>query len=199
MAAVTDPDGPDFIPVSERVAVFDNDGTSWCERPDYAPTSFQVSLARSMAAQVKADPDTMPFKAWFANVRDALRSYGYGQAYIDMNATFAGMPVEAYRDSARAWLENTRHSRSGVRHSDLYYPPMMELKDLLLEIGFQVCIVTAQRRGMALWIHHDDSEREYDYDRGARKIAELCERNPRAFEVSIQRDWTRVFREVSLE
>lgn len=285
LAAVTDPDGPDFIPGPERVAVFDNDGTSWCERPDFVSTSFQVSLARSMAALGKADPDSMPFKAWFANDRDALRAYSYRQAYIDLNACFAGMPVEAYRDSARAWLDRQRHSRFGVNPADLYYAPMMELKDLLLANGFQVWIitgsaqdfvrsfseqvvgippervigtwttpvyretadgsaelvrgplqtynghenkpahieqrigrrpvfaagnsnndqamcryaVTGERRGMALWIHHDDPEREYDYDSGTRRIAELCERNPRAFEVSIRRDWTRVFRGVSLE
>lgn len=285
LAAITDPEGADFIPVAERVAVFDNDGTSWCERPDYAPTSFQVSLARSMAAQGKADPDSMPFKAWFANDRDALREYGYGQAYVEMNASFAGMPVSAYRDSARAWLDRERHSRFGVRYTDLYFVPMMELKDLLLAHGFQVWVVTGaaqdfvrsyseqvigippervigtwttpvyekaedgtatlvrgalqtynghenkpahieqrigrrpvfaagnsnndesmcryavtgERRGMALWVHHDDSGREYDYDRGTSRIAELCDQHPGAFEVSIKRDWTRVFREVSLE
>jgi len=59
--------------------------------------------------------------------------------------------------------------------------------------------ITGERRGMALWIHHDDSEREYDYDRSTKRIAELCHQHPGAFEVSIKRDWTRVFREVSLE
>ncbi|MEN8006598.1 MAG: haloacid dehalogenase-like hydrolase [Candidatus Krumholzibacteriota bacterium] len=285
LAAVTDPDGGDFIPVAERVAVFDNDGTSWCERPDYAATSFQVSLAGSMAAQGKVDPDDMPFKAWFADDRDALREYGFRQAYIDLNASCAGMPVSAYRDSARAWLDRQRHSRYGVRFTDLYFAPMLELKDLLVAHGFQVWIVTGaaqdfvrsyseqaigippervigtwttpvyekaadgtatlvrgavqtynghenkpahieqrigrrpvfaagnsnndqamcryavtgERRGMALWIHHDDSAREYDYDRSTKRIAELCARHPGAFEVSIKKDWTRVFRDVSLE
>jgi hypothetical protein len=32
---VTDPDGPDYVPPSERVAVFDNDGTLWSEQPIY--------------------------------------------------------------------------------------------------------------------------------------------------------------------
>ncbi len=285
LAAVTDPAGTDFIPEAERVAVLDNDGTSWCERPDYASTRFQVSLARSLAAQGKADPDSMPFKAWFADDRDALREYGFSQAYIDMNAVFAGMPVTAYRDSVRIWLDRTRHSRYGVSYTDLYYAPMLELKDLLEKNGFQVWIVTGAaqdfvrsfieqatgippervigtwttpeykeaedgsvtmvrgavqtynghenkpahieqrigrrpvfaagnsnndqsmcryavtgpRRGLAIWIHHDDAEREYEYDRSTKLIAELCEQHPRAFEVSIKRDWTRIFPGVSLE
>ena len=33
VARVTDPSSPDFVPVPERVAVFDNDGTLWAERP----------------------------------------------------------------------------------------------------------------------------------------------------------------------
>lgn len=36
VAAVTDRDSPDFVPERDRVAVFDNDGTLWTERPVYA-------------------------------------------------------------------------------------------------------------------------------------------------------------------
>jgi phosphoserine phosphatase len=281
LAAVTDPAGADFIPAAERVAVLDNDGTSWCERPDNASTGFQVSLARSMAAAGTVDAEAMPFKAWFAGDRDALRAYGYTQAYIDMNKSFAGMPVAAYRDSARAWLDRNHHSRYGVPRTDLYYAPMLELKDLLLAHDFQVWIVTGSaqdfvrsfseqvvgippervigtwttpvyrveedgtaylvrgplqtynghenkpahveqrigrrpvfaagnsnndqsmcryavtgdHRGLAIWIHHDDADREYDYDRSTGDIADLCENHPAAHEVSIKRDWDRVFGE----
>ena len=280
LAAVTDTAGPDFVPAPERVAVFDHDGTSWNERPGYAPTTFQVDLARSMAAAGKCDPEAMPFKAWFANDRDALREYGFGQAYIDMNASFAGMPVAAYRDSARAWLGRTKHERYGVTHDKLYYQPMLQLIDLLHEHDFQVWIITGSaqdfvrsfseeftgvpcervigsfttpvygeaadgtvvmkrgaeqhynghehkpahieqrigrrpvfaagnsnndyymmnyavtgaHRGLAIWIHHDDGEREYDYGRPG-KIGGLCEKHPWAYEVSMTRDWGRIFGE----
>ena len=279
LAAVTDPFSPEFVPVGERIAVFDNDGTSWCERPDYASTKFQVSLARSMAALGKADPEAMPFKAWFADDRDALRKYGYTQAYIDMNATFAGLPVAAYRDSAQAWLDAQRHSRYGVPYTDLYYTPMLELMRLLEAHGFQVWVVTGaaqdfvrtyieqaagippervigtwttpiyeenpdgsvslvrgplqtynghenkpahieqrighrpvfaagnsnndqamcryavtgDHRGLAIWIHHDDAEREFAYDRSTKRIAELVRNHPAAHEVSMKSDWERIF------
>ncbi len=142
LTAVTDEEGPDFIPVPERIAVFDNDGTSWCERPDYGPTAFQVHLARSLAARGQIDGTAMPFAAWFADDRDALRAFGWSEAYVQMNAAFAGMPVTAYRDSARAWLARERHPRFGVPHTDLYYRPMLELMRLLEGRGFQVWIVT---------------------------------------------------------
>jgi len=142
LAAVTDESGSEFVPVPERIAVFDNDGTSWNERPGYPSTNFQIDLARSMVAAGKADAAAMPFKAWFADDRGALREYGWSKAYEEMNASFAGMPVEAYRDSARAWLALTAHPRYGVTHDELYYLPMLQLMALLEDHGFQVWIVT---------------------------------------------------------
>ncbi len=142
LTAVTDPVSPDFVPVPDRIAVFDNDGTSWNERPGYAPTTFQVDLARSFAAAGEIDAEAMPFKAWFANDRGALREFGFGEAYRQLNASFAGMSVTAYRDSARSWLGRTLHERYQVTHDKLYYAPMLELMALLREHDFQVWIVT---------------------------------------------------------
>jgi phosphoserine phosphatase len=280
LAAVTDPDHPDFIPVAERVAVLDNDGTFWCERPDYASTMFQRSLLISMIDQGKVDGARAPYPAWRAYDRDALRAFGWSEAYRRMNMAFAGMPVATYRDSATAWLDRHPHSEFQVRHTELYYRPMLELARLLEANGFQVWVVTGAaqdfvrsyieqaagippervigswtpartvlendtitvvrdsvqvyngyqaktanietrigrrpvfaagnsnndhpmclyavtgpRRGLALWIHHDDREREYDYDRGTDRIRRLTEQHPDAHEVSIRRHWRRVFRE----
>ncbi len=278
LAAVTDTAGSDFIPVPERIATLDNDGTAWCERPDGAPGDFQVDLARSLAARGLVDTEAMPFKAWFADDRDALRKYGWNESYIQLTAAFAGMPVTAYRDSALVWLDRHRHVDFGVPYTELYYQPMLELMSLLEQHGFQVWIVTAAaqdfvrayseevigippervigtwtqpvyvehpdgtaslvrgdtqvynghehkpatietrigrrpvfaagnsnndepmcryavtgaRRGLAIWIHHDDEEREYDYGSPG-KIGELCDDHPAAHEVSMKRDWARVF------
>ena len=278
VASITNSASADFIPVHDRVAVFDNDGTSWCERPGFASAKFQASLLGSLAAGGKIDGEAMPYKAWIANDRGALRKYGMSLAYREMNAAFAGMPVAAYRDSARAWLDRTHHERYGVRHTELYYLAMLELQQLLKTHDFQVWIVTGAAQGfvrsytedvlgippghvigswtqpvyheidgqgvlvrgdvqnynghenkpaaietrigkrpvfaagnsnngqpmmrwavtgpyraLGLWIHHDDNDREYDYDRGTGKIADLVNKNPGAFEVSIKDDWARVF------
>ncbi|MEZ4386952.1 MAG: HAD family hydrolase [Candidatus Krumholzibacteriia bacterium] len=279
VAAVSDPASPDFVPVAARIAVFDNDGTSWCERPGYGPTRFQVSLLRSLVDRGQVDRDAMPFRAWLADDRDALREFGWNEAYRQMNAQFAGMPVSAYRDSVRAFLGRERHERFGVPLTDLYYRPMRELKAFLEAHGFQVWVVTGgaqdfvrayleeafgvppervigtwttpvyeahddgrvtmvrgaeqvsnghehkpahielrigrrpilavgnndndepmcrwtlggERRALALWIHHDDPDREYAYDRGAERMAGLCRDHAAAHEVSMRRDWRRVF------
>jgi hypothetical protein len=65
---VTTPGGPDFVSGEERVAVFDNDGTLWCEKPAYIQLDF---LVRRLAQQAAADaslPDTQPYHlTWLTN------------------------------------------------------------------------------------------------------------------------------------
>ena len=65
--------------------------------------------------------------------RRPAQSTAGGNAYAEMNRAFAGMPVTAYRDSARAFLDRKRHSRYGTPYTDLYYQPMVELMRLLEE------------------------------------------------------------------
>jgi hypothetical protein len=48
VAAVTDPDSPDFVPERDRVAVFDNDGTLWTEQPVYAQLVFALDRAAEL-------------------------------------------------------------------------------------------------------------------------------------------------------
>ena len=60
---VTTEGGPDFVAAEARVAVFDNDGTLWCEKPMYIQLDF---LLRRLAEQAEADPslrDKQPYKA----------------------------------------------------------------------------------------------------------------------------------------
>lgn len=277
--AVTDPGHPDFIPEPERVAVFDNDGTSSCERPANLARLFHRDSLRDMARRGEIDGQAMPLRAWIDDDRQALREFGYPEAYRARNAAFAGMETGAFTDSVGAWVARNRHPRFGVPYTDLYYAPMAELRALLTANGFQVWIVTGstqgviraiseraigvppervigsfsmmeyqvdeagvgrvvraadqvgntyeakpanietrigrrpvfaagnsnndepmsryalsgERRGFALWIHHDDPDREYAYDRSTNRIAALVEEKTDAHEVSIRRDWVRVF------
>ena len=49
----TTTDGPDFVPVADRIAAFDNDGTLWVEQP--LPPQFDF-VFRTWAEEIKADP-----------------------------------------------------------------------------------------------------------------------------------------------
>ena len=61
--AVTTPNSPDFIPPEERIAVFDNDGTLWCEKPMYIQFDY---LLRKLAAQAEQDPALREKQPWQA-------------------------------------------------------------------------------------------------------------------------------------
>lgn len=63
MAAVTDESSPSYVPFTERIAVFDNDGTLWCEKPMYIQMDF---ILRKLAARAADDPSLRSRQPWQA-------------------------------------------------------------------------------------------------------------------------------------
>jgi len=92
-------DGPDAVPVEERVAVFDNDGTLWCEKPMPIQLDFILRRLFEMAEAKPELRDRQPWKA--AHERD----YGwFGKLMADHYAgddtdvrTLAGGILAAYQ------------------------------------------------------------------------------------------------------
>ena len=60
---VTDPDTDWFLPPEERVAVFDNDGTLWSEKPMPIQLDFTIRRFGEMAAQDPSLQGQQPWKA----------------------------------------------------------------------------------------------------------------------------------------
>ncbi len=60
---VTEPDGAGFVPLEERIAVFDNDGTLWVEQPIYTQLAFAFDQAKRMAPQHPQWQTTEPFRS----------------------------------------------------------------------------------------------------------------------------------------
>src|SRR5262249_52919492 len=60
---VTMPGGREFVPVAERIAVFDNDGTLWCEQPMYVQLAFALDRVKALAGAHPDWKDKMPFRA----------------------------------------------------------------------------------------------------------------------------------------
>ncbi|HVH45572.1 MAG TPA: HAD family hydrolase [Labilithrix sp.] len=128
-------DGPDFVPFEDRIAVFDNDGTLWQEKP-LAEGAF--TLAR-LERLTEADPSLRaeePFKS--ALDADVVRLHEQGAAAVLELAkkTHTGMTDKAYAADVRQFLATARHPRFGVPYTDLAYTPMLELLDLLRHRGF---------------------------------------------------------------
>ena len=60
---VTQSGGPAFVPVEARVAVFDNDGTLWCEKPLPVQADF---LFRRIGEMAQEDPELRSRQPWKA-------------------------------------------------------------------------------------------------------------------------------------
>jgi len=63
VARMTRAGSPDFVPVPERIATFDNDGTLWAEQPIYFQFAFAMDRVRALTPQHPHWKDAEPFKA----------------------------------------------------------------------------------------------------------------------------------------
>jgi phosphoserine phosphatase len=134
--------GPDFVPVEERVAVFDNDGTLWSEQPLYNQFVFVLDRVKQMVAK---DP-ALRQKPAFAAVADgdiAAVAKLQDKDLLEMvAATQAGLTVEQHQALARAWLKTARHPKFGRLYTALTYQPQIELLAYLRAAGFRTWIVS---------------------------------------------------------
>jgi lysophospholipase L1-like esterase/phosphoserine phosphatase len=137
--AVSRPGGEAFVPVPERVAVFDNDGTLVCEKP-IAHGMFLIDRVRDL---VQREPDIAheePFATLLTGDIEFVRRLGKKYMLDATCAALAGEPEERLEAAARRFLEEARHPVFGVPYGDVTYQPMKELIALLRSREFSVWI-----------------------------------------------------------
>jgi phosphoserine phosphatase len=142
VARVTDDGGSDYVAPSERIAVFDNDGTLWCEKPAYLQAFFVLERLKEQAA---ADPELASrdvVKALLANDLAGAGKGGLGPLVEVLLQTYAGITTEEFESAVSTWLAGFRHPRFGASFENLVYAPMLELLELLRSHQFRVFIVT---------------------------------------------------------
>jgi phosphoglycolate phosphatase-like HAD superfamily hydrolase len=139
---VTQEGGPDFVPVAERIATFDNDGTLWAEQPIYFQIAFAIDRVKALAAQHPEWRDTEPFEAVIEGDLNTLAAIGEKGFLEIMAATHAGITTDEFRATVADWLANARHPRFDRPYTELVYQPMLELLAWLRERGFKTFIVS---------------------------------------------------------
>ena len=72
VARTTTAGGRDFVPIPERIAAFDNDGTLWTEQPVYFQVAFVMDRVKVLAPQHPEWKTQEPFKSVLADDRTAL-------------------------------------------------------------------------------------------------------------------------------
>jgi len=156
VSRVTGADGSEPVPVEERVAVFDNDGTLWCEKPLPIQGDFILRRFAEMAEQTPELRERQPWKA--AHERDAVwlnavvdDHYAGDDAKLKVMAAgilaaYDGVSVEDFEASADSFLRNARHPTLGLAYLECAYQPMRELLDYLAANGFANYIVSGGGR-----------------------------------------------------
>jgi len=138
---VTTP-GPDFVPVEDRIATFDNDGNLWSEQPAYFQLFFAIDQVKAMAKEHPEWESQQPFKAVLDNDMEGLMASGEHGLLELVMATHAGISGEMYKKNVSDWLENTTHPRFNQPYNTLIYQPMLELLDYLRANEFKTFIVS---------------------------------------------------------
>ena len=145
-----------YVPPVERVAVFDNDGTLWCEKPMPIQLDF---ILRRLAAMADQDPGLRSRQPWQAAY---THDYGWlGQVITShyrgddselpvlaagILQAFAGISVEDFEAQADAFMRGAQHPTFGRGYLACGYRPMIELLAYLEENGFANYIVSGGGR-----------------------------------------------------
>ncbi len=134
--------GADFVPIPERIATFDNDGTLWSEQPVYFQFAFAIDRVKAQAAQHPEWKDREPFKSVLAGDMAGLASTGQKGLLEIVAATHAGQTTDDFRKTVEDWIATARHPRFNRPYVELVYQPMLELLAFLRANQFRTFIVS---------------------------------------------------------
>lgn len=142
VSSVSKAGGPHFVPVPQRIATFDNDGTLWSEQPIYFQFAFALDRVKALAPQHPEWKTQQPFKAVLDGDMKALVASGEkGLAELIM-ATHTGMTTDEFTSAVCEWLATAKHPTHKRAYTQLVYQPMLELLAYLRQNGFKTFIVS---------------------------------------------------------
>lgn len=140
--AVTETGSTQFIPTTDRIAVFDNDGTLWAEQPAYFQLLFALDQLQEMATENPSILTSDALKAASENDIKALMAGG-NQALMEViGVTHSGMSVDEFKADVSAWITSAKHPTTGLGYNQMTYQPMIELLRYLRDEGFSTYIVS---------------------------------------------------------
>jgi hypothetical protein len=139
---VTAAGGADFVPVPERIAVFDNDGTLWPEQPMYVQLAFVLDRVKALVREHPAWKGQQPFKAALEGDLKTVSAGGEHALLELVMATHAGMTIDEFAQVVKDWLATAKHPRFNRPYTELVYQPMLELLTYLRANGFKTFIVS---------------------------------------------------------
>jgi phosphoglycolate phosphatase-like HAD superfamily hydrolase len=149
-------EGPDFVAPEARVAVFDNDGTLWCEKPMYIQLDF---IIRRLAERAAAEASLVGQQPYQAAVAGDLQWFGgaitkhYQGDDTDLKvlagavmSLHEAMNVEDHAARVSAFFAEAKHPTLNRPYQECIYTPMVELLRYLEVNGFTCYIVSGGGR-----------------------------------------------------
>lgn len=142
VAAVSNEASADFVPIAERIAVFDNDGTLWAEQPVYVQVLFVVDRVKALLPRHPEWNTEEPFASLLKGDMSGVTASGEAGIAALMAATHADMTTDEFSQIVSEWLTTAKHPTKGKRFTEMVYQPMIELLAYLRENGFKTFIVS---------------------------------------------------------
>jgi phosphoglycolate phosphatase-like HAD superfamily hydrolase len=140
--ARTTKQGPDFVPIAERIATFDNDGTLWSEQPIYFQFAFALDRVKVLAPKHPEWKTTQPFKAVLDGDLKTLAESGEKGLFEILIATNTGTSTDDFAKTVADWITTAQHPRFKRLYTDLVFQPMLELLAYLRQNEFKTYIVS---------------------------------------------------------
>ena len=139
---ITTVNSKDFIPREDRIAVFDNDGTLWTEKPFYPQLRFAMDRIAALAPEHPEWKNNSTLKAAAeGDINTVLK--GGEHAIIEMvMASHAGMTTDEFAQIVNNWITTARDPKTDRLYTDRVYQPMLEVLNYLHDNNFTTYIVS---------------------------------------------------------
>ncbi len=139
---VTTPGSSDFVPVPERIATFDNDGTLWCEEPLPVQLFFVIDRVKALAPQHPEWKTQEPYASLLKGDAKGVMASGERGLMEIIMATHAGMTTAEFEQIVKDWIATAKNPQTGKLFTEMTYQPMLEVLAYLRANGFKTYIVS---------------------------------------------------------
>ena len=142
VANVTKAGSPGFVPVAERIATFDNDGTLWAEQPMYFQLLFGIDRIKELAPQHPEWKDQEPFKSVLAGDLKTAFAGGAKSLVEIVGAGNTNITPDEFDQIVKQWVATAKHPTTGRLYTEMVYQPMLEVLAYLRANGFKTYIAS---------------------------------------------------------
>jgi phosphoserine phosphatase len=139
---VSTPATPAFVPESERIAVFDNDGTLWSEQPMYFQLFFALDRVKALAPAHPEWAKQEPFRSVLAGDMKGVMAGGEHALVQLVAASHANTTTDEFEQVVKDWIGTAKHPTTGRPFTEMVFQPMLEMLAYLRANGFKTYIVS---------------------------------------------------------